>query len=460
MKKLGFMIAALALACGAVFGAQDTSLTIREVRDPRDLKAWLEANAADAQTRFTNLEATAVGYALAAGKIVVGNSAGTGAAVTVSGDITLATNGVVAIGANKILESMLKAVDSASDEDFLSYESTTGDFEWHSAAEVAGKFTEGVLADSIIVTADIKDGEVSEADLKAVDSASDEDIFTYEATTGDFEWHSAAEIQAKFTEGSYADSTIVSADIKDGEVAAADIAADAVGASEIADDAVDKAALLASDFGDFTVGADGTCTIDDNAVGAAEVGSGTLAGDVVVNSTNIEANAVGSSELADDAVTKGSMNAEDFGDFTAGSDGTCTVDSGAITPAKASTGLKTKCAMMNIGGISATDQKYLFVAPYACTIVGVSLLSDTSTATSDPTTNYYSFAVNNLTVTNSLGDAIKTSSSELAGDAAYLLNCTGNLDVAENAVLELSIVKQGSPTSLATAEVGAMVEYY
>ena len=62
---------------------------------------------------------------------------------------------------------MLKAVDSASDEDFLSYESTTGDFEWHSAAEIAGKFTEGVLANSIIVSADIKDGEVADADLAA-----------------------------------------------------------------------------------------------------------------------------------------------------------------------------------------------------------------------------------------------------------------------------------------------------
>lgn len=70
---------------------------------------------------------------------------------------------------------------------------------------------------------DISDDAVTEAKLKAVDSATDEDVLTYEETTGDFEWHSVAQIQAKFTEGSYADSTIVSADIKDDTIASADI---------------------------------------------------------------------------------------------------------------------------------------------------------------------------------------------------------------------------------------------
>lgn len=45
-----------------------------------------------------------------------------------------------------------------------------------------------------ITSAMITDGAIAESDLKVVDSPSDEDIFTYESTTGDFEWHSGAQV--------------------------------------------------------------------------------------------------------------------------------------------------------------------------------------------------------------------------------------------------------------------------
>ncbi len=48
----------------------------------------------------------------------------------VTGDITINGSGVTAIGANKITESMLKSVNSATDEYCLTYEATVGDFEW------------------------------------------------------------------------------------------------------------------------------------------------------------------------------------------------------------------------------------------------------------------------------------------------------------------------------------------
>jgi hypothetical protein len=68
--------------------------------------------------------------------------------------VTIATNGAVTIAANAVEESMLKAVDAPADEDFLSYENTTGDFEWHSAADIAGKFaTVGTLTTNVIVDA-------------------------------------------------------------------------------------------------------------------------------------------------------------------------------------------------------------------------------------------------------------------------------------------------------------------
>ena len=40
------------------------------------------------------------------------------------------------VSASAMTEAMLKAVDTAADEDFLTYETTTGDFEWHSLSEV------------------------------------------------------------------------------------------------------------------------------------------------------------------------------------------------------------------------------------------------------------------------------------------------------------------------------------
>lgn len=58
--------------------------------------------------------------------------------ITLSGDVsgTGATAITTTIGADKVLESMLKAVDTASDEDLLTYESTTGDFEWHTPSQL------------------------------------------------------------------------------------------------------------------------------------------------------------------------------------------------------------------------------------------------------------------------------------------------------------------------------------
>lgn len=51
-----------------------------------------------------------------------------------TGDVTGAT--ALTIGADKVLESHLKAVNAAVDEDIATYEATTGDFEWHTPAEL------------------------------------------------------------------------------------------------------------------------------------------------------------------------------------------------------------------------------------------------------------------------------------------------------------------------------------
>jgi hypothetical protein len=79
-------------------------------------------------------------------------------------------------------EADLKAVDSANDEDFLTYEETVGDFEWHSAADVAdaiaGAINPGALAE----------GSVVPADLDAFNSPADEQCLAYKLDTTEFEW--------------------------------------------------------------------------------------------------------------------------------------------------------------------------------------------------------------------------------------------------------------------------------
>lgn len=118
----------------------------------------------------------------------------------------IAANAVTAseLANDAVDEAALKAVDSASDEDVCTYETTTGDFEWHSRDEIVAGISAGALPNDSVL----------EADLKAVDAASDEDVCTYESTTGDFEWHSASEIAARFTEGALPDDSVVEADLK------------------------------------------------------------------------------------------------------------------------------------------------------------------------------------------------------------------------------------------------------
>lgn len=51
---------------------------------------------------------------------------------------------------------------------------------------------------SEISAGDLANDSVLEADLKVVDAPSDEDILTYESTTGDFEWHSPTDLETSF----------------------------------------------------------------------------------------------------------------------------------------------------------------------------------------------------------------------------------------------------------------------
>lgn len=86
--------------------------------------------------------------------------------------------GAADIASDAITEGKLKMVDSPSDEDVMTYETTTGDFEWQSRDEIVGGISAGALPNDSVL----------EPDLKVVDSPTDEECLTYETTTGDFEW--------------------------------------------------------------------------------------------------------------------------------------------------------------------------------------------------------------------------------------------------------------------------------
>lgn len=118
-------------------------------------------------------------------------------------------------GVSKTYPRGLSAIDSPSDGECFAFDSTTNRGEWVSCGGASGDNVsiDGVaVADpnfastgqidfvdaSNTVTANINDNSILEADLKAVDSASDEDILTYESTTGDFEWHSPTDLEAGF----------------------------------------------------------------------------------------------------------------------------------------------------------------------------------------------------------------------------------------------------------------------
>ena len=91
MKKV--ILISLMVAAGFVFAAQDTTLDQREVRDPKKLETWLEANASDAETRLAAIEGGSATISLDANKINVGNSSSNEVAMGVTGDVALTQDG-------------------------------------------------------------------------------------------------------------------------------------------------------------------------------------------------------------------------------------------------------------------------------------------------------------------------------------------------------------------------------
>lgn len=91
--KIRIGILALALLSFVAQAAQDTALTNREVRDPKQLEPWLEANAADAQARLASLEASTNAAATVSNLTVTANATIAGT-LGVTGAATLTGNAI------------------------------------------------------------------------------------------------------------------------------------------------------------------------------------------------------------------------------------------------------------------------------------------------------------------------------------------------------------------------------
>jgi len=91
MKYISFILA-LTVAL-PLFAAQDTTLTERELRDPKQLEPWLEANASDAETRIAAIEGGTATVTLTTDKLYVGNDSSNRTEMGISGEVTASQDG-------------------------------------------------------------------------------------------------------------------------------------------------------------------------------------------------------------------------------------------------------------------------------------------------------------------------------------------------------------------------------
>jgi len=111
MKK--FILVSILLAVGFSFAAQNSAITIRQVRDPVQLKAVLDSNAADIEARIVAVEGsnvTSTASAIAVGAI---STTGTVTAATINAtavnSLTVTANALVSTGTVTLAAGTLAA---------------------------------------------------------------------------------------------------------------------------------------------------------------------------------------------------------------------------------------------------------------------------------------------------------------------------------------------------------------
>jgi len=109
---------------------------------------------------------------------------------TISGALTISEG---ALTNDSIVEADLKAVNAAVDEDILTYESTTGDFEWHTPGELITSMDIGLTENYFLVGngSDLAAGVTAASAMSTMTTArGDESITDYSATSTITGWSS------------------------------------------------------------------------------------------------------------------------------------------------------------------------------------------------------------------------------------------------------------------------------
>lgn len=149
MKRFVFIMAGLACGLLSTYAAQDTAIDNVEVRDPIRLETYLEGNASDAESRLASLE--------------VSLGTNTTTLVTVG---ALTTTGAVTISEGKLADSTIVSADIKNGTIVGADLDNTAAFTFGSVTTTgAVGIAEGQLTDSTIVSADIKNGVIVSADL-------------------------------------------------------------------------------------------------------------------------------------------------------------------------------------------------------------------------------------------------------------------------------------------------------
>lgn len=120
-------------------------------------------------------------------------------------------------------------------------------------------------------------------------------------------------------------------------------------------------------------------------------------------------------------------------------------------------------AILRVTGFDSTITLPAFIAPYNCSIIGIKLISDTAT-TSSESGKKFAFQIHNKTQNNDLCSTAQATYqsaavNEIGALAVFDLAVNQNLDLLTNDYLQIEITETGAPTSLASASIFLVIEY-
>ena len=115
--------------------------------------------------------------------------------------------------------------------------------------------------------------------------------------------------------------------------------------------------------------------------------------------------------------------------------------------------------IVQFGALSASINRFVFCPPVPWWAVDLVVISDTAT-TSSTGGNNWAFQVRDLTAAQNLFTTAKsTNADELAVNTAKVWTFTANQAINQNAVLQIQITKNGTPTS-PLADVACLIRGY